>query len=149
VGERRRGRENQLCPELPAYIRFGVDTPIALEVARSGVRSRRLAHVVASAARAAELPVRDWLAETDVRTWGRLFSASPSELADLLVFTRARDTRITSRVLAGEIVPFEVQGAPNPGAVELRDVDEDPPPRLAAFRDGQIVGYVRPVTTKT
>jgi hypothetical protein len=138
--------ENQLCPELPAYIRFGVDTPVALELARSGVRSRRLAHVVASAARAPELPVRDWLAETDVRTWGRLFSASPSELADLLVFTRARDARITSRVLAGEVVnvPLEVQGALTPGTVELREVDEDPPPRLAAFRDGQVVGYIRP-----
>ena len=138
--------QGQLCPELPAYLRFGVDTRIALELAQSGVRSRRLVHVVAAAAAELELPVRDWLAETDLRTWRRLFEASPSELADLLVFTRARDARITSRVLAGEVVevPLEVEGVPTPGVVELRELEEDPPPRLAAFRDGQVVGYVRP-----
>jgi hypothetical protein len=138
--------EDHLCPELPAYIRFGVDTPVALELARSGVRSRRLVHVVAAAATATDLPVRDWLAETDVRIWAQLFDASPSELADLLVFTRARDARITSRVLAGEVVdvPIEVEGSPSPGTVELREVNEDPPPRLAVYRDGQVVGYVRP-----
>jgi hypothetical protein len=139
--------DEHLCPELPAYIRFGVDTPVALELAQSGVRSRRLVHVVAAAAgAAATLPIRDWLAETDVRTWGRNFDASPSELADLLVFTKAPDARITSRVLAGEVVevPLAMASSPSPGAVELREVDEDPPPRLAAFRDGQIVGYVRP-----
>jgi hypothetical protein len=32
--------DDQLCPELPAYVRFGVDTPVALELARAGVRSR-------------------------------------------------------------------------------------------------------------
>jgi DEAD/DEAH box helicase len=144
--------EDHLCPELPAYIRFGVDTPIALELAQAGVRSRRLVHIVAAAAAATtELPVRDWLAETDVRTWGRLFDASPSELADLLVFTRARDARITSRVLAGEVVdvPLEVEGEPSLGAVELRAVDEDPPPRLAAFRDGQVVATSDQVTMTT
>jgi hypothetical protein len=135
--------ENHVCSELPAYIRFGVNTRVALELCQSGVRSRRLVHVVAAAATA--LPVRDWLAETDVRTWGRLFDASPSELADLLLFTGVRDARITSRVLAGEAVevPLVIEGFASPGAVELREVNEDPPPRLAAFREGQVVGYVR------
>ncbi len=136
-----------LCPELPAYVRFGVDTPIALEVAQAGVRSRRLVHVVAAtAATATELSVREWLSESDVRTWRRLFDASPSELADLLVFSQARDARITSRVLAGEVidVPLVIEGSPGLGTVEVREVDEAPPPRLAAFQDGQVVGYVRP-----
>lgn len=138
--------EDQLCPELPAYIRFGVDSHTALELAQAGVRSRRLVHVVAAAAAAAQLPVRNWLAETDVTTWRQRFGASPSELADLLVFTRARDARITSRALAGEVVevPLEVEGWPTPGVVEVREVDEDPPPRLAAFRDREVVGYIRP-----
>ena len=52
--------EDQLCPELPAYIRFGVDTPVALELAQAGVRSRRLVHAVAAeAAASTDLPVRD------------------------------------------------------------------------------------------
>jgi hypothetical protein len=139
--------DDQLCPELPAYIRFGVDTPVALELAQAGVRSRRLVHVVAAAAATAtELPVREWLTQADVRTWSRVFDASPSELADLLRFSRARDVRITSRVLAGEVVdvPLVIDGSPIPGAVEVGEVDEAPPPRLATFRDGQVVGYIGP-----
>jgi len=116
--------DDQLCPELPACIRFGVDSPIALELAQAGVRSRRLVHVVAAtAARLTELPVREWLTQADVRTWGRVFDASPSELADLLRFSRARDARITSRVLAGEVVdvPLVIEGEPTPGMVEVRE----------------------------
>ena len=138
--------EDQLCPELPAYIRFGVDTPVALELAQAGVRSRRLVHAVAAeAAVSTELPVREWLAETDIRTWRRVFDASPSELGDLLVFSRAQDARITSRVLAGEVVevPLVIEGSPDAGDIDVRAADEDPPPRLAAFRDGEVVGYVR------
>jgi DEAD/DEAH box helicase len=139
--------DEHLCPELPAYIRFGVDRPVALELAQAGVRSRRLVHVVATAAATAtERPIRGWLTETDIRTWGQLFQASPSELADLLVFSRAPDSRITSRVLAGEVIeaPLVIEGSPASGAVEVREADEDPPPRLAAFRDEHIVGYIRP-----
>lgn len=137
--------EAQLCPDLPAYLRHGVDRPIALELARSGVRSRRLAHGVAIAAEAStSLPVREWLAETDVRTWGSRFSASPSELADLLFFTRARDARITSRVLAGETVDLElvVESATPAGPATLKEVAEPSPARLAAFQGDQLVGYI-------
>jgi hypothetical protein len=77
--------------------------------------------------------------------WRQVFDASPSELADLLVFSRARDARITSRVLAGEVVevPLVIEGSPDAGDIEVREAAEDPPPRLAAFRDGEVVGYVR------
>lgn len=138
--------EDMLCPGLPAYIRFGVDTPIALELAEAGVRSRRLVHAVAAeAAASTDLPVRTWLTETDIGTWRRLFDASPNELGDLLMFSRAQDARITSRVLGGEVVeiPIVPEGSPDAGDIEIRDAEEEPPPRLAAWRDGEIVGYVR------
>jgi DEAD/DEAH box helicase len=138
--------DEQLCPELPAYIRFGVDTPVALELAQSGVRSRRLVHAVAAkAAASTDLPLRAWLTGTDIRSWRQFFDASPSELGDLLVFSRARAARITSRVLAGEVVELAlvVEGSPAPGAIEVREAAEDPPPRLAAFREGDVIGYVR------
>lgn len=75
---------------------------------------------------------------------GLAFEASPSELADLLVFSRARDARITSRVLAGEVVdvPLVIEGVPITGPIEAREVSEAPPPRLAAFLNGRAVGYV-------
>lgn len=138
--------EDLLCPELPAYIRFGVDTPVALELAQAGVRSRRLVHAVAEeAASSTDLPVRTWLTETDVRTWRQLFDASPNELGDLLVFSRAQGARITSRVLAGEVVeiPLVIEGSPEAGNLEIREAEEELPPRLAAFRDSEVIGYVR------
>lgn len=137
--------EARLCPDLPAYVRHGVDRPVALELARAGVRSRRLAHVVAgTAATFTTLPVQEWLAETDVRTWGVMFDASPSELADLLFFTRARDARITSRVLAGETIDIALVGvSPTPaGPATLQEVDETAPARVAAFRGDRLIGYV-------
>ena len=136
----------RLCPELPAYIRFGVDTPIALDLARCGVRSRRLVHVVARVAAATTmLPLRDWLCETGLQAWGRLFQASPSELADLLFFTRARDVRITSRVLAGETVevPLDIDNASSEGSVVLHEADGPEPRRIAVVRGPVILGYVR------
>jgi hypothetical protein len=138
--------EDQVCPELPAYIRFGVDTPVALELAQAGVRSRRLVHAVAAeAAASTDLPVRTWLTETDIGTWRQLFEASPNELGDLLVWSRAQDARITRRVLAGEVVkiPLVLEGSLAAGDLEIREAEEEPPPRLAAWRDGEVVGYVR------
>jgi hypothetical protein len=147
VNEGLEEEEDRLCPELPAYIRFGVNTLVALELAQAGVRSRRLVHAVAAeAATSTGLPVREWLTQTDIRTWRQLFDASPSELGDLLVFSRAPDARITSRVLAGEVVevPLVLEGSPDAGDIEVREAEEESPPRLAAFRDGTVVGYVRP-----
>jgi hypothetical protein len=74
-----------------------------------------------------------------------MFDASPNELGDLLVFSRAQDARITSRALAGEVVEIQlvVEGSPDAGDIEVREADEDPPPRLAAFHNGQVLGYVR------
>ena len=61
------------------------------------------------------------------------------------MFSRAQDARITSRVLAGEVVeiPIVLEGSPDAGDIEIREAEEDPPPRLAAWRDGEVVGYVR------
>jgi hypothetical protein len=39
--------------------------------------------------------------------------------------------------------PLAIEDSPIPGDVEVREVDEAPPPRLAAVRDGRVVGYVR------
>ena len=136
--------DGQLCPELPAYIRFGVDTPIALELAQAGVRSRRLVHVVAAKAAAVkELPVREWLTETDIRIWRQLFDASPSELADLLVFSRARDARITSRVLAGEVVDCLSSSRARP----LPEMSRFGRPRRIRRRGWPHSGTVRPWVT--
>jgi hypothetical protein len=40
-------------------------------------------------------------------------------------------------------VPVVIEGTPDVGAIEVREAEEDPPARLAAFRDGEVIGYVR------
>jgi hypothetical protein len=134
-----------LCSELAAYIRYGVDNAVSLEMAYSGVRSRRLISSVAARVRETELTTREFLAASDVRTWASLFTASPSELADLLFYTRARDTRITARVLAGEVVEIPIMGgaAGESGPVTVRRADEDEPQRLTVVRASAVVGFIR------
>ena len=36
-----------------------------------------------------------------------------------------------------------IEGSSDTGKIDVREAEEDPPPRLAGFRDGQVVGYVR------
>jgi hypothetical protein len=97
--------DDQLCPDLPAYLRYGVHTKVALMLCRGGARSRRLAHRVSAVAPIAEPDgVREWLASGEVYGWAAEFDASPGELADLLAFARLRNEHTTSRVLEGEAV---------------------------------------------
>jgi superfamily II DNA/RNA helicase len=86
------GSEHRLCPELPAYIRYGVDDRRALALLMAGARSRRLAHAVCRQL-PDDLPVDDiveWLAAMTLAEWRDRFQASPSEVLDLLDITRAR-----------------------------------------------------------
>jgi hypothetical protein len=98
--------EDQLCPELPAYLRFGVDSDIALELTRGGVRSRRLAHLIAVAAAGevtADLPVRAWLARSDVTRATQKGSASGSSgsLRTALLLTSSRPTQSSMLTVSG------------------------------------------------
>ena len=36
-------------------------------------------------------------------------------------------------------VPVVVEASLDPGDIDIQEVDEDPPARLAAFRDGEVV----------
>lgn len=129
--------------DLPAYVRYGVDSPVALSLMTEGVRSRRLAHVVARQA-PAEVNVREWLAGQDLPSWREAFEASSTELADLLVFTRARDAQVTARILAGEPVTVDLLPADghDNGALALGTVEELAPQRLALWSRDEMVGVV-------
>jgi hypothetical protein len=56
-----------------------------------------------------------------------------------------RDSEITSRVLSGETVeaPVLLQISPVAGPAQLREADEQSPPRIAVYQADQLVGYVR------
>lgn len=40
-------------------------------------------------------------------------------------------------------VRLVIEGSSDTGDIDVGEAEEDPPPRLAEFRDGQVVGYVR------
>ena len=149
--------EARLCDELPAYVRYGVNSPLALRLVVSGVRSRRLAHAVAAAAVAEGVggeDLRGWLGALQIAELRQRFSASSSELLDILEFARTpgasvlRDlleqgrTQISVQLI--DSVSAEVDGdtardAPlvsrtREQAVDLRPVSgEEHPPRLGVF----------------
>jgi hypothetical protein len=124
----------ELRPDLPALIHFGIDSAEAAELLSSGVRSRRLALVVAAAYRSDGSPsqLREWLADLGVDRWRERFEPAPSEIADLLIFSRVPDANLAAAALDGETVAIDVRldadDDDSPREVSLRrDSTEDPP----------------------
>jgi len=87
-----RGGVAALPDDLAYLIRFGVNTTTALNLLTSGVRSRRVAHVIGRRAKAQDLEwsqVRDWLRQLHIPGWRREFGATPREIEDLAEFCRS------------------------------------------------------------
>jgi superfamily II DNA/RNA helicase len=153
-----------LCEPLPSYVRYGVDSPLALRLVVSGVRSRRLAHVIAAAAAAEQVEgdsLRQWLGSMEIADLRRRFSASSSELLDLLEFARTprasvlrdlleqgrsvievhlvkrtAEAEITTSAEEDHAVPEAATTGEDEGEipVDLRQVvGEERPPRLGVF----------------
>jgi hypothetical protein len=76
-----------LCPALALYVRFGVDSPVALQLITRALRSRDVAVAVARVARdagVADEDVTDWLGSLPIERWPDAFGARPSDVLDLL-----------------------------------------------------------------
>jgi DEAD/DEAH box helicase/Helicase conserved C-terminal domain len=142
-----------LSDKVPAHIHYGIPTAPALEMASAGVRSRRLAVLAADAYLTSgdSGGIRDWLIGRDVGNWRRVLDASPTEIADLLVFVRAPGALMIARLLEGETaeIPFVPTGAgvavaelPHPlGLAE----ETGPAPRgLLVMAGDHVVGRIGP-----
>lgn len=95
--------ETLLCPELGGYIRYGVDSVLALQLMTSGIRSRRIAHAVVADV-PEDLPparedLRSWLAAMTINEWRDRYRATSSEVLDLLDFTRLRNRSLLKTLL--------------------------------------------------
>jgi hypothetical protein len=100
-----------LCPELALFVRYGVDSQLALELMTRGIRSRRLALSVASEARAHEVSLEQlsvWLRAVDPVTWPERFEATATDVLDLLEFARDRSARTLRLLLRGETIRLEL-----------------------------------------
>lgn len=144
-----------LCPELPGYIRYGVNDRRGLTLSLAGIRSRRLVHALVE-----QLPpdltaeeIASWLGAMTLREWRERFSASASEVIDLLDFTRSRRGSLLRPLLdAGEATcPVRlVEDAP-PGSTSAHSlltvapVHEGPPPHpLGVYTGTHLLGLVPP-----
>jgi hypothetical protein len=116
VNERLEGLEveTRLCPQLGSFTRYGVDSTEALALMVAGVRSRRLAHAIAKAARAEDTiaDVRDWLRSMSLPEWRHRFAATATEILDLLDLTRTRRRSILRTLLETGSAEVAVQLEP-------------------------------------
>lgn len=146
-----RGLDRPLCPDLPLYVRYGVDSDLAVALALGGVRSRRLIHVVAGQAtdEAGEIQIEDWLAGMSISAWRERFEAQAPELLDLLEFTRTKRGGILPDFLetgSARVTVETVVDVLEPTAVTVREIPGDPTPaRLGAIDEwGQLLAAVPP-----
>lgn len=104
----------RLRMDVPAMIRYGVNTAQALALLVAGVQSRQLAHRIGRFAQAHELLVddlRNTLAEMHIEGWRQAFDASPTEILDLLEYTRARRRSLLREILETGTASIEVRFA--------------------------------------
>lgn len=144
------GWEGRLCPELGGFIRYGVSDSRALQLMTSGFRSRRLANSVAALAPDDALSVddmRSWLALMSIEGWRATFGATPSELLDLIDFTRTRRRSLVRSLLEDRAVSVSVEvlalSAFEEGELTLRPIDNEPTPAgLGVYLDQILVATV-------
>ncbi|UGT60346.1 hypothetical protein [Nocardia asteroides] len=107
------GSDISFCPELGGFIRYGVNNERALLLMISGIRSRRLAHAIIR-----EMPaeisstredLRSWLASMGISEWREQFAASPSEVLDLLEFTRIRSRSLLKALLENGVATVNLR----------------------------------------
>lgn len=135
--------EARLCPELAGYVRYGVDTPHALRLMTSGIRSRRLAHAIArdrpSDLQATHDELRGWLAGMGITEWRDRYDASASEVLDLLDYTRLRSRSLLKTLLETGAVSVEVlnvQDFPTTAHLAVYPVEGDPVPARIGIHAG-------------
>jgi hypothetical protein len=111
-----------ICPALPLYVRYGVDSVVALRLITGTVRSRDLAVRVARAALRAhvgEEMFQEWLASVPVEDWPELFDASPNDVLDLLEAIRDPQGDLLRRLLEDEEVEVGLVSSLPDGPVRL------------------------------
>lgn len=130
-----------VCPALPLYVRFGVDSAAGLQLVTTQVRNRRVAVLVARAAAEAEIgddEIRDWLATVPVERWRTLFEAGPSDVLDLLNFASDTNAAILRSLIEGNDIdlPLDRRATSGPASMIVRRDDEGVPLVWVTTTDG-------------
>ncbi|HEY9264764.1 MAG TPA: DEAD/DEAH box helicase [Mycobacterium sp.] len=93
----------QLFPNTAAHLRYGVDTPLAINLLVRDVKSRTLARDLGRIARDNDLDeagLRDYLSEQHIRGWRTQLGATPTDVLDLLQYVQGRDRHKLGEMMA-------------------------------------------------
>ncbi|MFX1760716.1 DEAD/DEAH box helicase [Rhodococcus sp. As11] len=131
----------QLFASTAAHLRYGVDTPLAIDLLVRDVKSRTLAQHLGRVALDAGLDeegLREYLSEQHIQGWRANLGATPTDVLDLLQYVQGRDRHklaemmATGTVTAQSRLEGDVQADPVPVTVvasdngdELRILAED------------------------
>ncbi|GAA4600927.1 hypothetical protein GCM10023195_01700 [Actinoallomurus liliacearum] len=145
--------DHRLCPELGPYIRYGVSDPSALSLMMQGLRSWRLAHEIAQQIPEDDQPggtdPREWLATMTISEWRQRFTASTSEILDLLGLTRTRHRSLLRNLLENTTTRIDINlenSVPDTNAdpLSLAPVPGSPEPApIGIFSGTRLIGTVR------
>lgn len=139
--------------QLPLAIHYGVSNRAALNLMQNGIRSRRLAKVVAAHADGevdeGVSSLRGWLAEQTITYWREHYTASSTEIADLLRFARSPGSQLVSSVLMGSAHELAIHttgrlviDSPGTAWLEAQPDAADPAP-IQVVTPAGVVGTIR------
>lgn len=132
---------------IPAYIRWGIADPTALNLMSHGIRSRRLAAAIARRlVSTGGDNVKQWLQSLTIGDWREQFEASVPELRNLLEFASDRGRSIGATLLEGSPVELDfhssVQDFGQSSASLLTEDEEELSPVFIRTAEGLDVGYI-------
>lgn len=118
-------RTTPLCPQLAAFLHYGVPVPQSLELMANGVRSRRLAVLVgveAAANGVVSEQLRSWITDLGPGVWSAEFQTGAAEANDLLEFVHDPTAQLGAQLLDGGTVEMTVHATAEewPAGVNLR-----------------------------
>lgn len=135
--------------EMAAYVRYGVRSLTALQLAIGGVRSRRLCTAVAAAFEQDQArdssTVRVWLAGMTVADWRSRFGASTAEMRNLVQYTRSETSGVAEALLTGSEaqVGLEPRVEEQPrAAAEVRPSSEEEIAEVDVWCGERLVGAI-------
>lgn len=136
----------QLFTSTAAHLRYGVDTPLAIDLLIRDVKSRTLAQHLGRVAEDAGLDeegLREYLSERHIPGWRADLGATPADVLDLLQYVQGRDRHKLAEIMAtGEVTAqsrIEGDALDDPAPVTVVASDDGDELRIVA-EDRSILG---------
>ena len=137
----------QLFASTAAHLRYGVDTPLAIELLVRDVKSRTLARDLGRLARDLGLDaaaLRTHLSAKHVRGWREELNASPTDVLDLLQYVQGSNQHKLREIMSVGVtkgaVLLQVKASDAPTSVDVRPSVDGNALELIAL--GKVVGVV-------